>query len=42
MFAVLLIGGVGFIFQASSEEESLTNSPIPVKATESKFDLNTY
>ena len=42
MFAVLLIGGAGVIFQASSGKESLTNNPIPVKATESKFDLNTY
>tara|TARA_Y100001968_G_scaffold621_1_gene483 strand:+ start:294 stop:422 length:129 start_codon:yes stop_codon:yes gene_type:complete len=42
MFAVLLIGGAGVIFQASSGGESLTNNPIPVKATESKFDLNTY
>ena len=42
MFAVLLIAGTGVIFQASSGEESLANNPIPVKATESKFDLNTY
>ena len=42
MFAVLLIGGAGVIFQASSGEESLENNQIPVKDTESKFDLNTY
>ena len=42
MFAVLLIGGAGVIFQASSGEESLAINPIKVKATESKFDLNTY
>ena len=42
MFAVLLIGGTGVIFQASSGEESLADNPIPVKVTESKFDLNTY
>ena len=42
MFAVLLIGGAGVIFQASSGEEFLANNPIPVKATESKFDLKTY
>ena len=42
MFAVLLTGGTGVIFQASSEEESLADNPIPVKVTESKFDLNTY
>tara|TARA_A100001388_G_C28412130_1_gene331046 strand:- start:202 stop:354 length:153 start_codon:yes stop_codon:yes gene_type:complete len=42
MFAVLLIGGAGVIFQASSGEESLANNQIPVKATKSKFDLNTY
>ena len=42
MFAVLLIGGAGVIFQASSGGESLVNNPIPVKATDSKFDLNTY
>ena len=44
MFAVLLIGGAGVIFQASSGDDSLPNNPIPVKAkaTESKFDLNTY
>ena len=42
LFAVLLIGAAGVIFQASSVEESLENNPIPVKATESKFDLNTY
>ncbi len=42
MFAVLLIGVAGVIFQASSEEESLANNPIPVKAIDSKFDLNTY
>ena len=42
MFAVLLVGGAGVIIKASSSEESLANNPIPVKATESKFDLNTY
>ena len=42
MFAVLLIGVTGVIFQVSSGEESLANNPIPVKATKSKFDLNTY
>ena len=42
MFAVLLIGGAGVILKASSGEESLANNPVPVKATESKFDLNTY
>ena len=42
MFAVLLIGGAGVIFKASTEEESLENNLISVKATESKFDLNTY
>ena len=42
MFAVLFIGGAGVIFQASSGKESLANKPIPVKASESKFDLNTY
>ena len=42
MFAVLLIGVAGVIFQASSGEESLVNNQIPVKANESKFDLNTY
>ena len=42
MFAVLLIAGTGVIFQASSGEESLATNPIPVKATKSKFDLNTY
>ena len=42
MFAVLLIVGTGVIFQDSSGEESQANNSIPVKATESKFDLNTY
>ena len=42
MFAVLLIGGTGVIFKASSGEDSLANKPIPVKAIDSKFDLNTY
>ena len=42
MFAVLLIGGAGVIFQASSGDDSLANNPISVKANESKFDLNTY
>jgi len=42
MFAVLLIGWAGVVFQASSGEESLANNPIPVKANESKFELNTY
>ena len=42
MFAVVLIGGAGLIFQVSSGEEYLANNPIPVKVTESKFDLNTY
>ena len=42
MFAVLLIGGAGVIFQASSGEESLAKKPIPVKSTESRFDLNNY
>ena len=42
MFAVLLIGGTGVIFNASSGEYFLAINPIPVKANESKFDLNTY
>ena len=42
MFAVLLIGGAGVILKASSEKESLANNSIPVKAIDSKFDLNTY
>ncbi len=42
MFSLLLIGGAGVIFKASSGEDSLASNPIPVKATESKFDLNTY
>ena len=42
MFAILLIGVAGVIFQSSSGEESLANNPIPVKVTYSKFDLNTY
>ena len=42
MFAVLLIGVAGVIFQASSGDDSLANNSILVKATESKFDLNTY
>ena len=42
MFAVLLVGGAGVILKASSRDDSLANNSIPVKATESKFDLNTY
>ena len=42
MFAILLVGGVGVIFNASLGEESIANNPIPVKVPESKFDLNTY
>jgi hypothetical protein len=42
MFAVLLIGGAGVIFLASSGEEFLADNPIPVKVTESKFDLSNY
>ena len=42
MFAVLLVGGAGVILKASSRDDSLANNPIPVKATESEFDLNTY
>ena len=42
MFAVLLVGGAGVILKSSSGEESLTNNPIPIKAIDSKFDLNTY
>ncbi len=42
IFAVLLTGGAGVIFQASSMDNSSANIPIPVKASKSKFDLNTY
>ena len=42
IFAVLLIGGAGVIFQASSGKESLAYNQIQVKVSESKFDLNTY
>tara|TARA_Y100001968_G_scaffold268544_1_gene258939 strand:+ start:207 stop:359 length:153 start_codon:yes stop_codon:yes gene_type:complete len=42
MFAVLLIGGAGVIFQASVGEESLVNNTIPVEVTGSKFNLNNY
>ncbi len=41
IFAILFIGGAGVIFQVSSGEE-LSNNPTPVKAAESKYDLNTY
>ena len=34
MFTVLLIGGAGVIFQASSGEKSLTSYPIRVEAAE--------
>ena len=33
---------VGIFFQASSGGDSSANSLIPIRATESKFDLNTY
>ncbi len=42
MFAVLLIGGAGVIFQASSGDDSLADNPNSIKAIESKFDLNSY
>ena len=42
MFAILLTGGAGVIFQASSVKDSLESNPIRVKTTESKFNLNTY
>ena len=42
MFAIFFIGGAGLIFKVSSGEDSLDSTPISVKATESKFDLNTY
>ena len=42
MFAIVLVGGVGVIFKASSGADSLANKPIPVQIPESKFDLNTY
>ncbi len=42
MFAILLIGVVCAVFQVSSSEDSLAINSYPVKATESKFDLNTY
>ena len=42
MFTVVLVGGAGVIFKASSREESLSNNPITFKSSESKFDLNTY
>tara|TARA_Y100001968_G_scaffold142461_1_gene130186 strand:- start:499 stop:648 length:150 start_codon:yes stop_codon:yes gene_type:complete len=40
-FSVLLEGGAGVIFEATSGEESPTNKPTPIKVTQSKFDLNT-
>ena len=42
LFAALLIGGAGVILKASSGEGALANNPVPVKVSESKFDLNTY
>ena len=42
MFSILLIGGAGVIFKASLGEQSLANNPMPVKPTDSKFDLNSY
>jgi hypothetical protein len=42
MIEVLLIGRAGVVFQASSGDDFLANNPTPVKANESKFDLNTY
>ena len=42
MFAIVLIGGAGVIFKASSGEVLIAKKPFPVKVSESKFDLNTY
>lgn len=42
MFAVVLVGVVGVIFKTSTGEESLAKKTIPVKVSESKFNLNTY
>ncbi len=42
MLAVLLIGDVSVISQASLGKEFLENNPIPVETNESKFNLNTY
>ena len=41
MFAVLR-SKAGVIFQSPSGDNSLINSSIPLKATKSKFDSNTY
>ena len=42
MFAILLIGVAGVIFQSSLSDESRENNPMPVNTPELKFDLNTY
>ena len=42
MLAILLIGGAGVIFKASSGGEAPATKPIRVKSAESKFDLDTY
>ena len=42
MFAIVLVGGVGVIFKASSGEKSPSTKAITVKGSELNFDLNTY
>ena len=42
MFGLLLLGAASFIFQTSENERVLSEKSIPVKNSESKFDLNSY
>ncbi len=42
MFGMVLLGAASFIFQTSENERALSNNPLPIKTTDSKFDLNTY
>ena len=42
MFGVLLLGVASFIFQTSENERKISKNSVPVKITDSKFDLNKY
>ena len=38
MFGILLLGLASLIFQTSENERALSNNPVPIKNTDSKFD----
>ncbi len=42
MFGVLLLGAASFILQTSENERAISQKSVPIKTTDTNFDLSKY